>query len=90
MYSAPVWPVLKPTSKWCLTIDYRQLNKLVSLSRWPMKQLDQELPKVANAKYFYTIDMANGFWTMKVYPRDRQVGFLFLEQALHVQLLPVR
>uniref|UniRef100_A0A673XMB8 ribonuclease H n=1 Tax=Salmo trutta TaxID=8032 RepID=A0A673XMB8_SALTR len=77
-YSAPVWPVLKPTGKWRLTIDYRQLNKLVPLSRWPMTQLDQELPKVANAKYFSTVDVANGFWTMTVDPRDQhKLAFSF-------------
>ena len=27
--SAPVWPVLKSMGKWHLTMDYRQLNKLV-------------------------------------------------------------
>ena len=86
-YYAPVGPVLKPPGKLCLTIDYSQLNKLVPLSCWPMAQLDQELPKVENAKYFSTIDMANGFWAMTV---DPQVVFVFLEQALYIQSLPVQ
>ncbi len=45
-YSAPIWPVLKPNSKWQPTIDYRKLNQQVPLSRWPMTQLDQEIPKI--------------------------------------------
>ncbi|KAL1270892.1 hypothetical protein QQF64_029908 [Cirrhinus molitorella] len=45
-YSAPIWPVLKPNGKWRPTIDYRKLNQQVPLSRWPMTQLEQEIPRI--------------------------------------------
>ena len=73
-YNSPLWPVLKPSGKWHLTIDYRQLNKQVPLSRWPMILLDQELA-VTNGKYFSTVD---GCWTMKVDPVDQhKLAFSF-------------
>lgn len=77
-YNSPIWPVLKPTGKWRLTIDYRPLNKQVPLSRWPMIHLDQELPKVKGARFFSTVDIANGFWTMRVDPADQyKLAFSF-------------
>ncbi len=77
-YNSPIWPVLKPTGKWRLTIDYRPLNKQVPLSRWPMIHLDQELAKVKGACFFSTVDVANGFWTMKVDPADQyKLAFSF-------------
>ena len=77
-YSAPLWPVLKPNGKWRLTIDYRKLNQQVPLSRWPMTQLDQELPKVRNAKYFTSMDIASGFWTIPVQVADQhKLAFTF-------------
>ncbi|KAL2076478.1 hypothetical protein ACEWY4_027942 [Coilia grayii] len=77
-YNSPLWPVLKPNGKWRLTIDYRQLNKQVPLSRWPMIHLDQELAKVRDAKFFSTADVASGFWTMKVDPTDQyKLAFSF-------------
>uniref|UniRef100_A0A8C6LKG8 Gypsy retrotransposon integrase-like protein 1 n=1 Tax=Nothobranchius furzeri TaxID=105023 RepID=A0A8C6LKG8_NOTFU len=77
-YSAPLWPVLKPNGKWRLTIDYRQLNKQVPLSRWPMARLEQELPKVKDAKYFSTLDIASGFWTIPVHESDQhKLAFSF-------------
>ncbi|KAJ8375526.1 hypothetical protein SKAU_G00061060 [Synaphobranchus kaupii] len=77
-YNSPLWPVLKPSGKWRLTIDYRQLNKQIPLSRWPMIHLDQELAKVTNAQYFSTVDVSNGFWTMKVDPADQyKLAFSF-------------
>lgn len=77
-YNSPLWPVLKPNGKWRLTIDYRQLNKQVPLSRWPMIHLDQELAKVKNAKFFSTADVCSGFWTLKVSPEDQyKLAFSF-------------
>ena len=70
-YSAPLWPVLKPNGKWRLTIDYRKLNQQVPLSRWPMTQLGQELPNVRDAKYFSSMDIASGFWTLPVHVEDQ-------------------
>uniref|UniRef100_A0A8P4K5A8 ribonuclease H n=1 Tax=Dicentrarchus labrax TaxID=13489 RepID=A0A8P4K5A8_DICLA len=77
-YSAPLWPVLKPNGKWRLTIDYRKLNQQVPLSRWPMTQLGQELPKIRDAKYFSSMDIASGFWTLPVHVEDQhKLAFTF-------------
>lgn len=70
-YNSPIWPVLKLTGKWHLTIDNRPLNKQVPLSRWPMIHFDQELAKVKGAPFLLTVDIANGFWTMRVEPVDQ-------------------
>ena len=63
-YNSAIWPVLKPTGKWRLTIDYRPLNRHVPLSRWPMIHLDQELAKTKGAKisYHHTPDKREPPW----------------------------
>lgn len=77
-YSAPIWPVLKPNGKWRPTIDYRKLNQQVPLSRWPMTQLEQELPRIKGATIFSTLDVASGFWTIPVHPADQhKLAFTF-------------
>lgn len=70
-YSAPLWPVLKPNGKWRLTIDYRKLNQQIPLSRWPMARIEQDLPKIKNAKFFSSLDIASGFWTLPVHAEDQ-------------------
>lgn len=46
-----------------------------------MTQLEQELPKVRDAKYFSTLDMASGFWTIPVHPDDQhKLAFMFTNQ----------
>ncbi len=69
-YSAPIWPVLKPNGKWRPTIDYRKLNQQVPLSRWPMTQLDQEIPKIKGSTILSTLDVASGVWTIPVHPKN--------------------
>ncbi|KAL1248877.1 hypothetical protein QQF64_022195 [Cirrhinus molitorella] len=69
-YSAPIWPVP--------TIDYRKLNQQVPLSRWPMTQLEQEIPRISGATIFSTVDVASGFWTIPVHPEDQhKLAFTF-------------
>ncbi|KAG1941678.1 retrotransposable element [Pimephales promelas] len=77
-YSAPIWPVIKPNGKWRPTIDYRKLNQQVPLSRWPMTQLEQEIPQIRGATIFSTLDVASGFWTIPVHPDDQhKLAFTF-------------
>ncbi len=60
------------------TIDYRKLNQQVPLSRWPMTQLGQEIPKIKGATVLSTLDVASGFWTIPVHPDDQhKLAFTF-------------
>eukprot|EP00064_Thunnus_orientalis_P019687 superscaffoldBa00005035_g19813 len=77
-YNLPTWLLLKPNGKQHLTVNYRLLNKQVPLSCWPMIHLAQELDKVKGAHFFSTVNMANGFWTMKVNSADEyKLAFTF-------------
>lgn len=88
-YSAPIWPVLKPNGKWRPTVNYRQLNKQVPLSRWPMTQLDQDLPKVRNVMFFSTVDVCSGFWTIPVHPGDQhKLAFTFANKQYTINRCP--
>lgn len=43
-----------------------------------MTQLQQELPKVKDAKYFSSMDVASGFWTIPVHVADQyKLAFTF-------------
>ncbi len=76
--SAPIWPVLKPNGKWRATVDYRKLNQQVPLSRWPMTQLDQEIPKIKGLTILSTLNVASGFWTIDLHPNDQhKLAFTF-------------
>ncbi|MGH0174611.1 UNVERIFIED_CONTAM: hypothetical protein FKN15_008760 [Acipenser sinensis] len=43
-----------------------------------MAYLDETLTKVKQAKFFTALDVSNGFWTLKVDPRDQyKLAFSF-------------
>ncbi len=76
--SAPIWLVLKPNGKWRPTIDYSKLNHQVPLSRWPMTQLDLEIPKIKGSTILSKLDVASGFWTIPVHSDDQhKLAFTF-------------
>ncbi len=77
-YSALIWPFLKPNGTWRPAIDYRKLNQQVQVSRWPMTQLVQRIPKIKASTIVSTLDVASGFWTIPVHPEDKQkLAFTF-------------
>ena len=56
-----------------------------------MIHLDQELAKVKGTILFSTMDMANGFRTMKVDPADQyKAGFLLRQPSVYMEPLPIQ
>lgn len=77
-YNSPVWPILKPNGKWRMCMDFRNLNRKVPISRWPMGDMDYSLSRLKSSKYFTTLDVTNGFWTITVNEEDQhKVAFTF-------------
>ncbi len=63
---------------WPCNSTYRKLNQQVPLSRWPMTQLDQEIPKIKGSTILSTLDVASGFWKIPVHPDDQhKLAFTF-------------
>ena len=77
-YNSPVWPVLKSNGTWRMCIDFRNLNRKVPISRWPMGDIDYSLSRLKKSKFFTTLDVANGFWTIPVNEKDQhKLAFTF-------------
>ena len=49
-----------------ICIDYRQLNSVTKLDTFPLPRIDNLLDQLGNAKYFTTIDLAAGYWQIRV------------------------
>ncbi|OWY92844.1 reverse transcriptase, partial [Phytophthora megakarya] len=62
-WSSPIVIVLKKNGidiRMC--IDYRLLNLLIKLSRYPLPLIDDLLVDFKSAMWFMSLDMASGFW----------------------------
>lgn len=56
-----------------------------------MIYLDKELAKVKGAHFFSTVDIANGFWAMRVDPADKyKLAFSFAKRQYTWNCCPFR
>ena len=70
-WSSPVVLVKKKdnTSRYC--IDYRRVNDVCQKDAKSIPHIQDNLPFLAGAKFFSTIDYQNGFWQIEMDPDDR-------------------
>ena len=71
-FSAPVLLVKKPSGKWRLVIDYRDLNKQTIPIVYPLPAVTDCLDMIGSQapKYFTTLDMTSGFWQIALNKQD--------------------
>ena len=49
-----------------ICVDYLQLNSVTKLGTFPLPRIDDLLDQLGNAKYFTTLDLAAGYWHIRV------------------------
>eukprot|EP00731_Ephydatia_muelleri_P003311 Em0001g3311a len=62
--------VLDYTTKFC--VDFRQLNSVTRKDAHPIPRIDETLDALHGACWFSTLDLASGYWQVKVAPEDRE------------------
>ncbi len=53
-------------------MDYRKLNDVTHKDSYPLPRIDDILEALRGAKYFCSIDLASGYWQIKVSDKDRE------------------
>ncbi|OWY96679.1 reverse transcriptase [Phytophthora megakarya] len=75
-WSSPIVIVLKKNGidiRMC--IDYRRLlNLLIKLSRYPLPLIDDLLVDFKSAMWFMSLDMASGFWAVRMTERAKLIS----------------
>ena len=72
-YGAPVLFVPKPNGtglRFCL--DYRALNQATIKTRYQLPRIDDLLDAAKGARFFSTLDLAGGYYQIKISPEDRE------------------
>ncbi|OWY96068.1 reverse transcriptase [Phytophthora megakarya] len=57
-----------------MCIDYRLLNLLIKLSRYPLPLIEDLLVDFKSAMWFMSLDMASGFWAVRMTERAKLIS----------------
>ena len=53
-------------------VDYRWLNSVTKMDVFPLPRIDDTMDSLAQSKYFTTLDLASGFWQVKMNPESQE------------------
>ena len=69
-YGAPILFVPKPDGSLRLCVDYRNLNKLTILNKYPLPLMDELRDRVAGAKVFTKLDLKDRYHLIRIRKGD--------------------
>lgn len=64
-------------------IDYRGLNAVTKADLFPLPRIDDLLNQLGRAKFFSTLDLAAGYWQVRVHPESREKTAFITHQGLY-------
>ena len=63
--------VRKKNGKLRFCVDYRKLNNVTKKDRYPLPRIDELLESLSEASWYTTLDLASGYWQLKVREEDK-------------------
>ena len=71
-WSSPVVLVRKKDGSHRFCVDYRKLNSVTKADNYPLPRIDDLLDQLGKSNYFSTLDLASGFWQIKVHQNSQE------------------
>ena len=63
-------------------VDYRKLNSVTKADTFPLPRIDDLLDQLGKSNYFSTLDLASGFWQIKVHSTSQEKTAFTTPQGL--------
>jgi len=70
-WASPIVIIPKKTEDLKIYVDYRPLNSVTVTDRYPIPNMQDQLKNFRTAKYFTALDLASGYWQVKMHPDDQ-------------------
>jgi hypothetical protein len=88
-FAAPIIFVKNSNGKLRMFCDYRGLNKITQKDRYSLPYIDDLLDKLHGAKNFTKLDLASGYYQLRIHNEDRhKTAFIALEGLYEWKVIP--
>ena len=81
-WASPVVMVRKKDGTHRFCIDYRQLNAVTKSDVYPLPRIDDLLDQLGQCHFFSTLDLASGYWQIRMSPSSREKTAFVTPQRL--------
>ena len=82
-WASPVVLVRKKDGTYRFCVDYREVNAVTKKDKFPLPRVDDLLDQLGEAQYFSTLDLASGYWQIRVHPESQAKTAFVTHQGLH-------
>ena len=83
-YNIPIVMIPKKDGTNRMYIDYRKLNGITTKDAYPLPRIGQTIDALQGARYFWSLDLARGYWQVPVAEEDvHKTAFCAAEVALY-------
>lgn len=72
-WASPIVLVKKQDNSIRFCVDYRKLNSVTIKDAYPLPKIGEALDTLAGAKYFCTLDLASGYWQVKMADKHKHL-----------------
>ena len=88
-WASPVVLVRKKNGTHRFCVDYRALNSITKADTFPLPRIDDLLDQLGESKYFSTLDLAAGYWKIRVHPDSQaKTAFITPQGLFEFQVMP--
>ena len=88
-WASPVVMVRKKDGTHRFCIDYRDLNAVTKADTYPLPHINDLLDQLGKSHYFSTLDLASGYWQIRVHPDSCEKTAFVTPQGLYeFQVMP--
>ena len=88
-WASPVVMVRKKDGSHRFCIDYRHLNSVTKPDLYPLPRIDDLLDQLGNSRFFSTLDLASGYWQVRVHPESvEKTAFITPQGLFQFRVMP--